>query len=296
MDILIVDDEPITRIALCAAVEDWGFTGVLAKDGSEALEILNGENPPHLLIIDWSMPGITGPELCKAIRKRSDGQFFYILMLTGREGSEAVVEAMEAGADDFVSKPFDNRVLKVRIGAGSRIVRLEQTLNQLASRDALTQCWNRRMIDEMLQNAFTEATRNKTTYSIMLIDADHFKRVNDNFGHSAGDSALQHLVKIMHHNLREYDHVGRFGGEEFVVLLPGTDMTEAWGVAERIRSATQYTPVITGENKQVQITVSIGLAEFSILKDEDTASLFKRADDALYEAKNGGRNRVVAAD
>lgn len=296
MDILIVDDEPITRIALCAAVEDWGFTGVLAKDGNEALDIINGENPPHLLIIDWSMPGITGPELCKTIRKRSDGQFFYILMLTGREGSEAVIEAMEAGADDFVSKPFDNRVLKVRIGAGSRIVRLEQTLNQLASRDALTQCWNRRMIDEMMQNAFTEAKRNKTTYSIMLIDADHFKRVNDNFGHSAGDSALQHLVKIMHHNLREYDHVGRFGGEEFVVLLPGTDMTEAWGVAERIRSATQYSPVITGENMQVQITVSIGIAEFSDKQDEDTASLFKRADDALYVAKNGGRNRVVSAD
>ncbi|WP_022957992.1 GGDEF domain-containing response regulator [Spongiibacter tropicus] len=293
MDILIVDDDPITRLALCAAVEDWGFTPVLANCGEEALTILGEDNPPHLLVIDWSMPGMTGPELCTALRSRDDGQFFYILMLTGKEGNDAIIEAMESGADDFLSKPFDHRVLKVRLAAGSRIVRLEQTLNQLASRDALTQCWNRRMIDELLNASIAEAQRKQSPLSIMVLDIDHFKQVNDNYGHAVGDTALKHMVNILNNNLREYDQVGRYGGEEFIVILPSTDKDSAWGVAERIRSSLQYHPAHIDSERDIPMTVSIGLAQLNHYGQDSRHSLFERADKALYEAKQAGRNRVV---
>ena len=296
MDVLIVDDDPITRLALCAALEEWGLNPVVAESGNRALEMLEQDNPPHLLILDWSMPGISGPELCKILRARDDGQFFYILMLTGKEGNEAVIEAMEAGADDFLSKPFDHRVLKVRIAAGSRIVRLEQTLNQLASRDSLTQCWNRRMIDELFDSTLAEARRKETPLCVMMVDIDHFKAINDTYGHAIGDSALQHMVAILNQNLREYDQVGRYGGEEFIVVLPTTDRDSAWGIAERVRSAVEYQPTILKDGREISMTVSIGLALFDPQRDPDRRSLMERADQALYKAKRSGRNRIIVAD
>ena len=296
MDVLIVDDDAITRFALSTAVEEWGFVPVLAENADQALKTLATETTPHLLIIDWSMPGMSGPDLCKTIRKREDGQFFYILMLTGKEGNEAIIEAMEAGADDFLSKPFDHRVLKVRIAAGSRIVRLEQTLNQLASRDALTQCWNRRMIDELFANSIAESTSKRSKFSVMVLDIDHFKRVNDTFGHSGGDAALKHVVNILNTNLREYDQVGRYGGEEFVILLPATDRNEAWGVAERIRSAIQFQPTILNDDLKIELTVSIGIAEFDRSRDANQSAFFERADKALYTAKQTGRNRIICSE
>ncbi|GAA4098218.1 diguanylate cyclase [Zhongshania borealis] len=296
MDVLIVDDDAVTRLALSAALEEWSFVPILAENGDQALKKLEADNAPHLLVIDWSMPGMSGPELCKTIRKREDGQFFYILMLTGKEGNEAIIEAMEAGADDFLSKPFDHRVLKVRIAAGSRIVRLEQTLNQLASRDALTQCWNRRMIDELFTNSIAESTRKRSAFSIMVLDIDHFKAVNDTYGHAAGDVALKHVVNILNTNLREYDQVGRYGGEEFVILLPSTDVNEAWGVAERVRSAIQFQPTVLNDDTKVDMTVSIGIAQFNRSRDINQNAFFERADKALYTAKQSGRNRIICAD
>ena len=296
MDVLIVDDDPITRLALCAALEEWGLTPVVAESGNRALELLEQDNPPHLLILDWSMPGISGPELCKILRARADGQFFYILMLTGKEGNEAVIEAMEAGADDFLSKPFDHRVLKVRIAAGSRIVRLEQTLNQLASRDSLTQCWNRRMIDELFDSTLAEARRKGSALCVMMVDIDHFKAINDTYGHAIGDIALQHMVAILNQNLREYDQVGRYGGEEFIVVLPTTDRDSAWGIAERVRSAVEYQPSVLSDGREISMTVSIGLAMFEPKRDPDRRSLMERADQALYKAKRSGRNRIIVAD
>ncbi len=295
MDILIVDDDPITRLALCAAVEEWSFVPLVAGNAEDALRLLSGDTPPHLLIIDWSMPGMSGPELCKKLRERPDGQFFYILMLTGKDGNDAVVEAMESGADDFLSKPFDPRILKVRLGAGSRIVRLEQTLNQLASRDALTQCWNRRMIDELMSSSIAESNRKGTPLTLMVVDIDHFKNENDTYGHASGDIALKHTVDILNQNLREYDQVGRYGGEEFVVLLPSTDKSSAWGIAERIRSSIQYSPAIISDAETIPLTVSIGLAEVRN-GNETPLSLFERADKALYTAKQKGRNRVIFDD
>ncbi|MDX1505048.1 MAG: diguanylate cyclase [Spongiibacter sp.] len=295
MDILIVDDDPITRLALCAAVEEWSFVPVVAGSAEDALRLLSGDTPPHLLIIDWSMPGMSGPELCKKLRERPDGQFFYILMLTGKDGNDAIVEAMESGADDFLSKPFDPRILKVRLGAGSRIVRLEQTLNQLASRDALTQCWNRRMIDELMSSSIAESNRKGTPLTLMVVDIDHFKNVNDTYGHASGDIALKHTVDILNQNLREYDQVGRYGGEEFVVLLPSTDKSSAWGIAERIRSSIQFSPAIISDAETIPLTVSIGLAEIRN-GNETPLSLFERADKALYTAKQKGRNRVIFDD
>jgi two-component system cell cycle response regulator len=296
MDVLIVDDDAITRLALCAALEEWGFTPIVAENADNALQTLATETTPHLLIVDWSMPGMSGIELCKIIRKRQDGQFFYILMLTVKEGKEAMIEAMEAGADDFFSKPFDHRVLKVRIAAGSRIVRLEQTLNQLASRDALTQCWNRRMIDELFSHSIAEAARKHTSFSLMVLDIDHFKKVNDTYGHSVGDIVLKHVVYLLNINLREYDQVGRYGGEEFVILLPSTDQNDAWGVAERIRSAIQFQPTVVSDDLQINLTVSIGIALFDRHRDASQSAFFERADKALYTAKQTGRNRIICSE
>ncbi len=203
---------------------------------------------------------------------------------------------MEAGADDFLSKPFDHRVLKVRIAAGSRIVRLEQTLNQLASRDSLTQCWNRRMIDELFDSTLAEARRKETPICVMMVDIDHFKAINDNYGHALGDTALQHMVAILNQNLREYDQVGRYGGEEFIVVLPTTDRDSAWGIAERVRSAVEYQPTALNDGREISMTVSIGLALFDPKRDADRRSLMERADQALYKAKRSGRNRIIVAD
>ncbi|MFT5889395.1 MAG: two-component system cell cycle response regulator [Zhongshania sp.] len=296
MEVLIVDDDAVTRLALSATLEEWGLVPVLAEDAEKALKKIAVENPPHLLIIDWSMPGMSGPELCKTIRQREDGQFFYILMLTGKEGNDAIIKAMEAGADDFVNKPFDHRVLKVRIAAGSRIVRLEQTLSQLASRDALTQCWNRRMIDELFVQSIAESTRKRSSFSLMILDIDHFKVVNDTYGHAAGDIALKHVVNVLNINLREYDQVGRYGGEEFVILLRSTDPNEAWGAAERVRSAIQFQPAIVSDTVSINLTVSIGIAQFNLNRDTSQNTFFDRADKALYTAKQTGRNRIISAD
>lgn len=295
MDVLIVDDDPITRLALSASVTEWGFVAIEAENGPQALQILEQETPPHLMVIDWSMPEMSGPELCQLIRNRDDGQFFYIIMLTGKEGTDAVVKAMESGADDFVNKPFDPRILKVRLAAGSRIVRLEQTLNQLASRDSLTQCWNRRMMEDLRDNSIAEAQRNKSPLTLMVVDIDHFKKINDQYGHAAGDSALKQVVAVMNNNLREYDQVGRFGGEEFVIILPSTDIDSAWGVAERIRSAIQFHPMQTDTSASIDLTVSIGMAQYDPNIDRHGNQLFDRADQALYEAKQAGRNRISCA-
>ena len=197
---------------------------------------------------------------------------------------------------DFLSKPFDHRVLKVRIAAGSRIVRLEQTLNQLASRDSLTQCWNRRMIDELFDSTLAEARRKGSALCVMMVDIDHFKAINDTYGHAIGDIALQHMVAILNQNPREYDQVGRYGGEEFIVVLPTTDRDSAWGIAERVRSAVEYQPSVLSDGREISMTVSIGLAMFEPKRDPDRRSLMERADQALYKAKRSGRNRIIVAD
>lgn len=297
--VLIADDSPISRRLLEASLLRWGYNVVSACDGAEAWRILDRDDAPPLAVLDWMMPGLTGPEVCRLVRQRAREPYTYILLLTSRNLKDDVVEGMDSGADDYVIKPFDQHELKVRLRAGTRIVELQhqllttrEALRVQATRDYLTQLWNRSSILEILDRELSRSERDGKGVGVVLVDLDHFKRINDTYGHFAGDVALQESARRMEATVRNYDSVGRYGGEEFLIVLPGCDETAAQAQAERLRLAIGGAPV-TLASGPLQISASLGST--SGMGGATTADqLIRAADDALYLAKRSGRNRAVS--
>jgi len=299
MRILIAEDEAVSRLRLQARLVKWGYEVVVARDGSEAWDLLQAPDAPSLAVIDWMMPGIDGPELCRRIRRQAREPYVYVVLLTGKGRKEDLIEGLEAGADDFVTKPVDAQELEVRIRGGQRIVSLHTEL--LASRqamwfqathDALTHAWNRRAALDALEREAARTEREGTAFSIALADLDHFKRINDTCGHLGGDHVLQEAVRRFTGALRPYDTLARYGGEEFLVILPSCDPDAGSVVAERMREVLACTPVDLG-TQRLPVTCSIGVATFR--QGNSLATLIKSADEALYEAKRSGRDRVVVS-
>lgn len=294
MKVLIADDDPMSLLYLEDALQEWGYDVTTASDGQDACDILQQPDAPMLAIIDWMMPGMDGTEVCRRIRETVLDRYVYLIMLTSRNETEYVVEAMNAGADDFISKPFNAEELQVRVRAGRRISELEQKLRQKATHDALTGIYNRGAIIEILDKELARHDRGGWPMSVILADLDHFKRINDEHGHLAGDAVLREACRRAGAVLRPYDSLGRYGGEELMIVLPSCDPAGAAEVAERVRAAV-CSQLVETDFGPIPCSLSIGIA----VAHKDTVitcnELIHRADDALYAAKQGGRNRVRLA-
>lgn len=297
MKILIIEDDPVTRLLIVRTMSQWGHEVIEAESGEQAIEIVeaNLEQAPNLLITDWSLPHMSGLEVCKYLKSSLKDHFFYVIMLTRKAESEDLVEAMEEGVDDYMVKPFAPEEFRVRVRAGMRIVEQAQKLQFLASHDELTELWNRRMVMHHLEMEWQRTLRDGLPMSIMMMDIDHFKSINDNYGHLVGDAALKHFADIIRKVLRPYDIVGRYGGEEFLTILPETDREQAKQVAERVRSSLEQSPLVIDQNHKMTMTVSIGIAQ-SDQTTKNIKCILGKGDEAMYQAKTSGRNKVVVAE
>jgi two-component system cell cycle response regulator len=298
---LIAEDNAGFRLVLERMLRKWGCDVVVAENGSKALEILQVHDPPKLAILDWMMPGLDGVEVCRRVREQNREPYIYILLLTAKNSAEELVEGMEAGADDYLRKPVDSHELRVRLRAGRRILDLQdevvqarEALRHQATRDSLTGLWNRSAMFDVLTRELKRAKREASTLSVVMADLDHFKQVNDNFGHSAGDSALQEAARRMTACVRTYDTPCRYGGEEFLIVMPRCDLSDAAIRAEQIRSAIAATPFQIPEGS-LTVTCSLGVSASSGDAKFEASALLNEADEALYTAKHNGRNRVEVA-
>jgi diguanylate cyclase (GGDEF)-like protein len=290
--VLIADDDPVALLYLQGAVEDGGHEVITASNGSSACDILQGADAPLLAILDWMMPGMNGVDVCRIIRQSVTDRYIYLIILTSKNDTEFTVEGLTAGADDFMSKPFSVEELHVRMRAGERISALEQTLRIKATYDALTGLYNRGAIVDILKNAISRRERKVYPLSIILADLDHFKRTNDTYGHPAGDEVLREVTRRGTRVLRPYDSFGRYGGEEFLIVLPECDGGGALAVAERVRLAIAGKPVLTISGP-IPSSMSLGVAEAEREDCSQFDTFIQRADKALYQAKNRGRDRAV---
>ncbi len=295
--ILLAEDSPVYRQLISAHVKEWGFDCICAKDGKQAWKLLSKQDAPRLTILDWVLPEIDGVDICRRLRGRSeDDRYTYTILLTAKNRRHEKLEAMNAGADDFLAKPFDPLELKARLQVGQRIVDLHQKLVSVnsalqfaASHDFLTGAWNRAEIVNFMRRELARARRDATPVGIVLVDVDHFKKVNDEHGHETGDIVLRGITKRFSDSLREYDGIGRYGGEEFLLVIPGCDLSTTVRRANQIREMIASLPITTSSG-QLSVTVSMG----ATVGDSSSNSefLLRHADAALYEAKHKGRNRV----
>jgi len=294
MKILIADDEPVSRMRLAHAMRAWGYEVLSAHDGTDAWNRINACEEPMLLVIDWMMPGLDGLELCRRVRADPEKRFHHIIVLTSRSTTEDIVAALDAGADDFIAKPYHPDEMKVRLGAGLRILRLQEELRIKASHDELTGVLNRRIVMELLDREIDRAQREGLPLAVLMLDVDHFKSINDRYGHLAGDAVLAQVAGRISESVRRVDLTGRYGGEEFLLVLPGCDLAAAAVVAERVRLSVSTLAATTAKGA-ICVTASLGLAVSLPDTPLDRQSLVDAADRALYCAKTGGRNRVEFA-
>lgn len=298
MDVLIAEDDPVSRLKLQRTLEKWNYNVVVCEDGDQVWDYVAKPECPKLLILDWMMPGLDGVDVCRCIREQKIEPYVYIVLLTSKSGSENLVEGMDAGADDFISKPYDPNVLKVRLRAGERIITLNEKLletrNALqiqATHDAMTGMWNRITILGQLQKEISRAQRTDKGMCVVMIDIDHFKSINDTYGHLAGDVVLEDVGSRMKSVLRPYDSIGRYGGEEFLVIIADWREFDHVNHVQRLREAIEQEQVST-INHKIRVTASFGICVTDSVDGLDSTRLIHAADEALYRAKENGRNRV----
>ena len=299
--ILIAEDDPVSRRVLHAFLAKWGFEVISATDGTEAARVLESDDTPRLAILDWMMPGIEGPELCRRVRQRTDRPYTYILLLTARTQKEDIFRGFASGADDYLTKPFDSQELRARLHVGQRILDLQSHLIEArerlrfqATHDPLTGVWNHSIIVETVHRESSRQEREGGSFGLIMIDLDHFKRVNDTYGHLAGDAVLRETAHRITNSVRPYDTVGRYGGEEFVIVVPSCDEAGVIGLAERIRGAIGSTPFKTDAGP-VHVTASCGICLGGAAAPLEADELIQKADEALYRAKRNGRDRAELA-
>jgi len=296
MKILIAEDDTISRRLLESFLRKWGYDVLVASDGAEAWKAMHEPEAPNLVISDWMMPNMDGLELCGNIRAMEKSSYTYFIILTAKGRKEDVIEGLEAGADDFLIKPFDQEELKYRVKIGERIIRLEHRILELASTDALTGVLNRRAFIERTEMEIHRLQRASRPLSLILTDIDYFKKVNDNYGHQLGDFVLQRFSEELSESVRPYDFVGRYGGEEFVICLPDANGLQSLSIAERMRKKVEEMKIIPPDDPQSSnITASFGVASYRLESEDSLDSLTGRADKAMYRAKREGRNRVCVA-
>src|ERR1700676_1418424 len=299
MQALCVDDSAVYPKLIGDHLRSWGFGVTLAETGSEAWRILEQPDSPKLVLLDWVLPDLDGIELCQRIRQAgSSGPYVYVILLTSKEGHQNMLDAMQAGADDYLAKPFDELELKARLLVGKRILDLQEELvsaresmRRAATHDSLTGLMNRGEILAMLLRELERARREHNPVGIVLGDIDHFKKVNDTLGHLFGDEALREVGRRLREQLRVYDSVGRYGGEEFLMILPNCNWANSIVRADELREIIAAAPVIYSGDES-QITMSMGVSVSDGAGKNDAEVVLNHADAGLYTAKANGRNRV----
>jgi two-component system, cell cycle response regulator len=298
-EILVAEDDAVYRHLLQTLLQRASFSVKTVADGLEALHAAQADDAPRLLIFDWMMPGMSGPEVCRRLRQEhSTRPYQYIILLTAKDAKTDTIAGLEAGADDYLTKPVDYQELLARLRAGMRILELEDRLlhaqkemEYQATHDSLTGLWNRPAWKRLLVAEFERAYRNATSFAVLMVDLDHFKSVNDTYGHHAGDAILTEVGQVLQSLVRAYDHAGRYGGDEFILLAQGLSADDALQYAERVRVTLAQTTV-NHEGTSLSPTVTIGVAFAERLSECAPDALVRIADRALYEAKAQGRNCV----
>ena len=300
MQVLLVEDSPVYRKLIGDYLTEWGFSVQIAETGTKAWQFLQQQTAPKLALLDWVLPDLDGIELCRRIRQNgANREYIYVILLTGKDGRQNMLQAMQAGADDFLAKPFDAHELKARLMVGQRIITLQdeliaarESMRQAATHDCLTGLMNRSEALKFLANELERAKRSGTNVGVILADIDHFKDVNDSFGHLHGDEALREIASRLRSSLRVYDGIGRYGGEEFLLVLPGCTLASTLQRAEELREFVCSKPVMLNGPVEKVITISMGIALSSGSGEKDIERLLNHADLGLYQAKRKGRNRV----
>jgi two-component system cell cycle response regulator len=299
--ILVAEDDPVSRRLLEVFLVKWGYEVVLATTGLEALQYLERMDAPRLALLDWMMPGMEGVQVCRKLREFKDRPYVYVLLLTARTQKEDLLHGLDSGADDYLTKPFDSQELRARLHVGQRILDLQDKLiaagEELlfrATHDNLTGICNRGVIMDSIRRERSRQDRGGNAFAIVLADLDHFKYVNDTHGHLAGDAVLQEVARRMTNFIRPYDAVGRYGGEEFLIVVPSSDAMGALGLSERIRQGIEAKPIVA-EGASISMSASFGIAASTPGHLLDPQEMLRLADDALYRAKKNGRNRCELA-
>ena len=298
MKVLLVDDDPVSRLLLVPLLDKWGCEVEVAQDGASAWAALQAPECPRLVLMDWMMPGFSGVEVCRKLRARHTEPYIYVMLLTVRNDPQDVIEGLESGADDYLAKPCNPAQLRARIRIGERILQMQSDLIQArelvkfkSTHDLLTGAWSRGSTLDMLERELSRAGREHRPLGLILIDFDRFKNINDTRGQLAGDIVLREATLRILSSIRIYDIVGRFGGEEFLILLPGCDTAAVANKAERICAIISGLPIQTATGP-VWLTASLGAFSTSPSESPMPESALRAVNAALSRAKERGRNRV----
>jgi two-component system cell cycle response regulator len=299
MRVLVAEDDVTSRTILTAILHKWGYEVVSAVDGEQALQLLQQPESPRLALLDWSMPGLSGIEVCSRLRVSQAHDSVYIIILTAKSEKKNIVEGLNAGANDYIVKPYDNDELQARINVGRRMVEIQSELESAKRAllhevmyDSLTGVYNRKAILNHLKKELSRTIRTGGIIGIGMCDLDHFKKVNDKYGHQTGDEILKGFTRLVNANLREYDLIGRYGGEEFLIIIPSCGDPEKMMDFSRLCNVISASKIHT-RSGELSITVSIGVTQSDGKDSVD--KILNEADNALYKAKDIGRNCVCYA-
>jgi len=298
--LLIAEDDRVSCKLLEKHTRAWGSQVSTAHNGALAWDIYQKSNDIQIAILDWMMPEVSGIELCQKIRKKNQEPYVYLILLTSKNCPEDIISGLSAGADDYITKPFNPSELRARLKTGERIIKLEhelrmarQKFQELAMHDGLTNLLNRVAVLDELTGEIARAYRTNSSLSALMLDIDHFKNINDTYGHQVGDEVLVEVAIRLKSELRVYDKIGRYGGDEFLIVLSNCTWEFGKKVADRLLRRISGTPFKT-QAGPVQVAVSIGLTSSDKLKKITPEIMVSVSDKALYEAKNRGRNCLVA--
>ena len=299
--VLIAEDNNVSRKILERNLEEWGYDVIIAEDGKEAWASLQNQDI-RMAILDWMMPKMSGLEICRKVRENEKDHYTYLILLTAKGEQEDVVEGLTAGADDYVTKPFNRHELSARLQTGRRIIKLESQLLEtqaelkiIATHDGLTQIWNRATILNILDEEIVRSVREKLPVGVIMIDIDQFKDVNDTHGHQAGDFVLINVANYLKNSLRPYDKIGRYGGDEILIVLPNCSLQDLEHVAARLLRSVGKEK-IDFDGKSIEVTISIGGISSESTQEISSHLMIQESDKALYRAKNDGRNCFAISD
>ena len=303
MKILVADDDRVSLRLMERMLQQNGYDVITVEDGQQAVRELSKADGPRLALIDWMMPKLDGLSVCREVRSRHDDSYRYMLLLTSRQASEDMLEGLESGADNYLTKPCHPAELKARLRSGRRILQLEDKLVEAreemrfkATHDALTSLWDRGAILALLRSELSRSARECSPVSLLLCDIDHFKKINDVHGHPVGDEVLEEVSSRLLDSVRSHDGVGRYGGEEFLIVLSDCGSDGLKTRAEQVRRTISDLPLLT-KNGPIPVSLSIGAITIENWnKSIPIEPFLKQADAALYQAKESGRDRVFYAE